>query len=343
MPKTILINGIIGREVKASHIAEQIESANGDDITLEVNSVGGFVYEGFQIFNAIKKTKSNVTVEITGVCASIASYLVLAADKIITEKNAMFMIHNAFSMAIGDHKKLRKISNSLEHNSGIIAEQYVKKTGKPLNEILTMMDKETFIYGDDIVAQGFADSSFEGDEIEAKGFEASLESARMKIEYCSSEMLADELASKDFEKAAAYLEGINQHLSGVKQIAKPDKVDNKSNPPENKQTNQTGVKMNLAQFLAQNPEAKTQYDIDLKAQNEAGQAKQKATFEAVAPYLASDSAYGGPVRDLALKALSGEMSSESVLSTVAVIDILNVQNNSKNADADSDLNPDNPP
>lgn len=338
MAKIIQINGIVGREVKASQVQEQINAANGDDIVLQVNSVGGLVYEGFQIFNAIKKATGKVTAEITGVCASIASYLVLASDEIKVEKNSMFMIHNAYVLAAGDHKSLRKIADGLEHNSGILAEQYSKKTGKSINELKSMMDKETFIYGDEIVSQGFADSIFEDDEAEAKGYDASLASAKMQIEYCAAEMKADEMASQDLEKAAAYLQGITQHASSVKPAVKAERPNPKTTP----QTNQTGDKMTLEEFLAQNPEAKAKYDAEMKAQYDAGEAKQKATLEVVAPYLKSDSAYGAAVRDLALKAVSGEVTKDSVLSTVATLDAIKEQQASGDAADDSDANKDTP-
>lgn len=334
----IPISGIVGIEVLASDIRKQINAANGDDIILQVNSAGGFVFEGFEIFNLIKNAKNKITVELTGLCASIATYLILAADEIIAEENAVFMIHNAYAFSIGDHNELRKTADRLEQSSSLLSEAYSKKTGKQVSELIEMMNQETFIYGKNIVEQGFADSIYEDESQEAKGKDLAFASAKQSIEYCASTMKANKLASEDLEKAAAYLKDFNQQ-----KVAKTDKVDNKSKPLKNKQTNQTGDKMTLAEFLAQNPEAKAQYDADLKAQHEAGQAKQKATFETVAPYLASDSAYGKSVCDLALKALKGEVSSEAVLTTVTTIDAMKEQAKSKDAADDSDGNPDTPP
>ena len=276
----------------------------------------------------------------TGIVASIASYLVLAADEIIAEENAVFMIHNAYSFAVGDHKDLRKTADHLERSSSLLANAYSSKTGKSVDELKAMMDEETFIYGKDIITQGFADSSFEDESQEAKGQDLAMAFAKEQINYCSSEMKANKMASEDLEKAAAYLKGFN-HSPEAKQGSQD--FDNHKKNPQHNSNNKKEDKMTLDEFLAQNPEAKAKYDSDLKAEYHAGEAKQKETLTSVSAYLKPESAYGAPLAELALKVASGEEPKSSLTAAVAVLDIQKEQAKSKDAKDDSDASPDTPP
>src|SRR4249920_3463296 len=78
-------------------------TALGDDISniaLHINSPGGDVFDGVAIHNAIKNHKATVTAHVDGIAASIASYIAMAADKIIMPANSFLLLHNAsgFSM-----------------------------------------------------------------------------------------------------------------------------------------------------------------------------------------------------------------------------------------------------
>ena len=77
------------------------------------------VSESLEIFNLIRSHKGNTEARITGVAASAMSYIILAADKVTAHENAVFMIHNAWNLAIGDHNDMRKVAATLESLSNI--------------------------------------------------------------------------------------------------------------------------------------------------------------------------------------------------------------------------------
>ena len=100
---TIKIDGEIGWDIKAREIKGQLEESTGD-ITIEISSPGGSVYQGVSIFNAIKQyNKGTVTTVITSLAASMASYIAIAGDTIKAYDNAVYMIHNASVFSWGDH------------------------------------------------------------------------------------------------------------------------------------------------------------------------------------------------------------------------------------------------
>lgn len=200
--KTITIDGVIGWDVSAADVRQQIKEAKGEDLTIEINSPGGMVTEGIAIFNAIKNAPGEKTSHITGLAASMGSYIALAAGRVTAEPNAIYMIHNAGMIAMGDHNQLRKAADIAEGMSKILATAYVAKTGKPADEIKAMMDKETFLYGAEIKDAGFADAII-GDSQEGDKASAILQT---RAAVASADDLIKRLVNeRDTEQAAAAL------------------------------------------------------------------------------------------------------------------------------------------
>lgn len=155
----IVIDGVIGGwEIDSKEIISQLNNMSGD-VLVTINSVGGSVFHGVSIFNALKAySKGAITVRIVGVAASIASYIALAGDKIEAYDNTTYMIHNAWLPAMGDYQELRKAADISEGLSSIIAKAYISKTGIVEKDIRDAMDIETFYYGAEMLTAGFVDT-----------------------------------------------------------------------------------------------------------------------------------------------------------------------------------------
>ena len=70
--KEILIYDVIGSfDLTAKSIIEQLNDADGQDVLVRINSVGGDVFEGMAIYNALKKYNGRVKIEIEGLSASM--------------------------------------------------------------------------------------------------------------------------------------------------------------------------------------------------------------------------------------------------------------------------------
>ena len=154
---TIKIDGEIGWETTAEGVNEQLETAGGQDVVIEVSSPGGSVMEGVLIFNAIRNYSGNIQTRITGLAASIASYIALATKKVSAEDNAIFMIHNASGIVAGDYKEMQSQAEILKSINKLIAQEYINKTGQTEKKVLDLMDNETWLFGDEIKTAGFID------------------------------------------------------------------------------------------------------------------------------------------------------------------------------------------
>lgn len=161
--------------VSAKSITDQFPEDINEDITLEVNSNGGLVTVGSEIYTALKEYKGHVTVEVTGMAASAASVAIMGADTIKISPTAQIMIHKALlTRASGNSDDLEKAVNALKSSDQSIINAYVSKTGLSEDEIFEMMKNETFMSANEAIEKGFADEimTFEKD----LGAVASLES-----------------------------------------------------------------------------------------------------------------------------------------------------------------------
>lgn len=110
-----------------SDIREMLKAAGGKDITLRINSPGGDVFSGIAIYNQLKDYSGKITAVIDGMAASIASVIAMAADEIKMPENAYFMIHKAWTMAMGNADTMREEADVLDGLDETIFNAYRKK------------------------------------------------------------------------------------------------------------------------------------------------------------------------------------------------------------------------
>ncbi len=137
------------------------------NITLRLNTPGGSVMDGNAIYNALKRHKAQVAVEIDGMALSMGSVIAMAGDTITMAENAMFMIHNPWGMAVGDSDELRKTADVMDKMKNTIITPYVNKTGMDAKDVSELMDNETWFDASEALDKGFIDSITDYVEISA--------------------------------------------------------------------------------------------------------------------------------------------------------------------------------
>ncbi len=131
---------------------------NNEDIEVIINSGGGDVFSGSEIYTALKEYQGKVTVKVYGVAASAASVIAMAGDHIVMSPTAQMMIHNVSTLTYGDNRKMDSSSKMLSSTDKGIANAYVKKTGMSEEEILNLMNDETWMNAQEAIEKGFADA-----------------------------------------------------------------------------------------------------------------------------------------------------------------------------------------
>lgn len=144
--------------ITAKQVHDFLEDASGEEVIINLNSPGGSVYEGLEIYTLLKDYVGKVTVNITGLAASIASVIMLGGDVVNISNGAQVMIHNPSTIAVGSKEDLERGINSLDVTERTIASLYASKSKKSKEEFQTLMKKETWFTSGEALEIGLVDN-----------------------------------------------------------------------------------------------------------------------------------------------------------------------------------------
>lgn len=274
-----------------------LQEADGDDIQVIINSVGGYVTQAAEIYEAIRSYKGNITGKVIGQACSCASFIACAMYCEISPIGEIF-IHNCSGGVEGDYRAMQQAKDALLQTNDNIILAYQEKTGLPKEQLQRMMDKNTTLSAREAVEMGFVDKISENSNYESKiddyGMVASAVSGMLPISNLSEQKRA---------VLAAVAQGLPLQV-GVNNFTK-------------KKEDSMGK---LSDFLASNPDAKSEYqaliESEKKNAREEGVNEERARLEAIdqiasniAVDAVNDAKYSNPVNaeELALSALKNGM------------------------------------
>jgi len=215
--RTLFLEGVIAEEswfsddVTPAMFKEELFSGSGP-IVLHINSPGGDCIAASQIYTMLMDYPHDVTVQIDGMAASAASVIAMAGTKVCMSPTSMMMIHNPFTMAMGDTEEMRKAIQLLDEVKESIINAYQIKTGLSRDELSKLMDGETWMNALKAKELGFCD----------------------EVLYTGELDLPDNMAGFSFGRRAAAACLMNRVLAT---IPKADPVEKKEpEPPPNTET-----------------------------------------------------------------------------------------------------------
>ena len=138
-------------------------------VRILLNSPGGRVDDAIAIKDTLEKTFNKVEIRIAGLAASAATIIASARNAEVTAApGSMYMIHNPWTVVMGDQVELRTTADVLEKRARGIARMYSKRTGLQMQEVRSMMDGETWLDAQEALDKGFIDSvDDDSEEVEA--------------------------------------------------------------------------------------------------------------------------------------------------------------------------------
>ncbi|MFD5019981.1 head maturation protease, ClpP-related [Paenibacillus sp. NPDC058367] len=212
--------------ISPKRVISELEKAGGDDVELYINSGGGSVFAGSEIYTALKEYRGKIKSKVTGVAASAATFFVLASDEVYVSPLGQLMIHNAATGTDGD--KIAHASN-LELLEGVdkaIAKVYKSKTKLADNEILDLMQKTTWMNAEKAVQLGFANGVLFDEEVDASNsFSLGSELPQEVIDKLKNELLNSVLKNGSVYDAQANIEPLNQVIQTNERNDKPMKLE----------------------------------------------------------------------------------------------------------------------
>ena len=153
--------------VSAETLVPAIRDIKGGTIHLRINSPGGDVFAAQTICQAIRDTGAKVVAHVDGYAASAATVIATAADEVEISDGGFFMIHNAWTWAMGNANDLTATATLLSKIDGTLAAQYAKKSGMAVDDVRAAMDAETWYTAEEAVAAGLVDRIAAGKKAEA--------------------------------------------------------------------------------------------------------------------------------------------------------------------------------
>ena len=154
-----------------------LAEADGDDVEININSGGGDVFSGFEIYTAILQYKGNVRINVTGLAASAASVIMCAGECFISPVGTV-MVHCSACYASGNHNDLEKTAETLKTIDESIANAYVTKTGMTKEKAVALMEDTTWITAEKAVELGLCDGYMEKVNTSAQSGEKSSDSKK---------------------------------------------------------------------------------------------------------------------------------------------------------------------
>lgn len=140
------------------------ENKNLATIDIYINSNGGSVFDGIAMYNMLKRHKAYKRVYIDGFACSIASVIAMVGNKIVMPKTSMMMIHNPWTVAMGNAEELRKVADDLEVVGEVIKHAYLDKGNLTEEKLSELMNAESFLTAEQCFEYGFCTQV--GDETE---------------------------------------------------------------------------------------------------------------------------------------------------------------------------------
>lgn len=168
----ILLYGDIGDSygaVTSGQIARELMAAEAayKNIDVRINSVGGEVYTGIAIFNALRASKANITLYVDGVAASMASVIALCGKPVYMSRYARLMLHSVSGGCYGNKKDLKEVLDEIESLEDTLCQMYAERLGKDKAAIKTAYFDGTdhWLTADEALGLGLVDGIYDADPV----------------------------------------------------------------------------------------------------------------------------------------------------------------------------------
>ncbi len=150
-------------DVSANDIRKKLNETNAKTINVHINSLGGDTFTGVAIYNLLKaKSKTaKIITYVDAIAASAASIIAMAGDKIIMPSNTLMMIHNCWTLSIGNANELRKTASDMDKIMDAVIQCYLSKIKITEEELRALLDDETYLTAQEALEKGFCDEVLE--------------------------------------------------------------------------------------------------------------------------------------------------------------------------------------
>ena len=164
---TLLLYGDIGDgyKVESGRIVSELIALQSqyDKIDVRINSRGGDVFSGMAIYNALRQSKSDITIYIDGVAASIAAIIALCGKPLYMSPYAKLMLHSVSGGTWGNASALRQTADQMEQLQKDLANMIAGRCGMKAKDVQAKYfdEKDHWIDAQEAVAMKLCDGIYD--------------------------------------------------------------------------------------------------------------------------------------------------------------------------------------
>lgn len=153
-----------GDETTPDEFEKELYGGKGA-VDMWISSPGGDVFAAAKIYNSISQYQGGkVTAYVYGLCASAATVITMAASEVRMSPTALMLIHNPYTIAIGESEDMKKTAGQLDAVKETIINAYAKRTGMKRSELSEYMNQEKAFDATEAIELGFADGLIESEQ-----------------------------------------------------------------------------------------------------------------------------------------------------------------------------------
>lgn len=186
--------------IRLQDVKDQIVNMPKQHVTIHIDSYGGVATEGIAIRNLLMDYFDEIDVIVDGIAASSASVIALAGNLTMPE-GSILMIHNPWTIAMGDKYDLAKEIKTLQSMENSYLDVYMQAFNGSREELATLLDEETWLTAEEATTYGFANKSKQEEEVVDNDvdLEAILSSVKAKAieEIADEEDIEDDVPTND--------------------------------------------------------------------------------------------------------------------------------------------------
>ena len=273
------------------------------NITIHINSVGGDLYGGISIYNRLKALPANITTINDGLAASAGSIIFQAGNTRRMNAGSNLMIHQAAGFLYGYYQSgdLKGVIKQLDAGNKAAVAVYAEASGRESAELKNMLDRETWLTGQEAVDAGLAD------EVIDTGVQVSMSLAADKS---FLEVNGVRMSTRGMHNIPAGLPVIPAAAKANVSAPAPAPVEDKSKTE--RETETVDIK-NVDELRAAFPELTAQVETAARAEGVAAERSRLQAIEsiqgAIDPALVTEAKYGEKPLDaagLALRAMQAQ-------------------------------------
>lgn len=153
----LFLSGVVGYDITGEKVKNFLATNDDEEVTVYINSPGGYVFEGLEVYNLLRASGRKIKTVLTGLAASMGSIIFLAGDDRVAMTGSLYMVHKPSGISWGNADEMRKEADLLDKIQGSLSDIYKERAN--IESIDEYINQETWFDTNEMSDLGIVNSS----------------------------------------------------------------------------------------------------------------------------------------------------------------------------------------